>query len=89
MSTTEIISDPAQITIPDVDKVVRSYAGKIGCACGCIGNYSESSRSKAIVRGKMVKLMELADDSVQWMSCDQFVSAENYETGRAYTLYLS
>lgn len=32
-----------QINQVTVDKVVRSYNGKVGCACGCNGTYSLKS----------------------------------------------
>jgi hypothetical protein len=29
-----------------VEDTIRSYAGKIGCMCGCVGNYNTSERAR-------------------------------------------
>ncbi|QLF83660.1 hypothetical protein SEA_REDWATTLEHOG_157 [Gordonia phage RedWattleHog] len=91
MATT-IVTDPTTIELPARDAIVRSYSGKIGCACGCRGNYGETSRSKAIVLGKVEKLLQwsLEDPTapLEWMACSQFIAVDNRETGRSYTLYL-
>lgn len=42
----------------DITKVKRVYSGKPGCMCGCNGKYAtpdESSRSVAIIAGKLAR----------------------------------
>lgn len=87
-----IITNPNQITIPEMGCVTSAYNGRIGCACGCLGNHTESPRSKTITRNKLIKLLQLAKEDpklpVTWMATSDFVSADNLETGRTHTLYI-
>jgi hypothetical protein len=33
--------------------IVRSYTGKVGCMCGCLGTYRDTDRSKKIALTKL------------------------------------
>ena len=52
----------------NVDKIVKTYSGKIGCMCGCNGEYKDSERARKLaitqlLNNPAVKFDAWADDS--------------------------
>lgn len=39
----------------NVDHTVRSYSGKSGCMCGCLGKYNEGTRARKMAATQLVK----------------------------------
>lgn len=70
--------DATKLTIDDIERV---YSGRIGCMCGCRGDYKDSPRSKKIILNKILKsrIVEVSDDVV-------FTQTEN---GRILAAYLT
>ena len=70
----------------DISKIVKTYSGRIGCMCGCLGKYSYTADGAAnhgpgydvsdSVSERSVKIIAkkvLSNPSVQWMDGIAFV----------------
>ena len=80
----------------NIDKIVKTYSGKIGCMCGCRGKYNYtqygaenhnpgydvnvSERGVRIIAKKV-----LANPNVQWE--DNMAFVEDKEAGRIQVIY--
>lgn len=70
----------------DITKIVKTYSGRIGCMCGCLGKYSYTADGAAnygpgydvsnSVSERSVKIIAkkvLSNPNVQWMDGIAFV----------------
>jgi hypothetical protein len=78
----------------ELDKPISlTYSGKLGCACGCRGNYSDNSAAIKRTVNKMRQQIEQAtaeDLRGLIVMTDQFVAIDNggkREATRTYTAY--
>jgi len=82
----------------DISKIVKTYNGKIGCMCGCLGKYSYTQDGaenhgpgynvQDSVNERSVKIIAkkvLANPNVEWQGNIAFV--ENRETNRMQAIY--
>lgn len=84
----------AIMRLSDKEGWKRSYSGRQGCCCGCIGNYNTKS---AIVDRQRIKMLEMLttnsnmhvildvdsehDDwiSIDWVNSNKFSNSDNFD----------
>lgn len=73
---------------PRIDraKIKRVYSGKPGCACGCLGNYSES-------KGSITKVLKKFDEAfavneMTGLDGETIIYWDSPDRSRTYTIYL-
>lgn len=69
------------------DMVNRVYSGVPGCACGCRGTYSSSSRSIGIILKKYADA-KVVDSTPGFGDDGEIIFWDNAEGTRTYTIYL-
>lgn len=69
-------------------QVGKVYSGKLGCACGCRGNYSENPKTITLIVNKMRKALKdgMATEVMFGGYGEAFLSVET--ATRRYTAYL-
>jgi len=82
----------------NIDKIVKTYSGKIGCMCGCLGKYSYTQDGadkhgpgynvQDSVNERSVRIIAkkvLADPNVQWQ--DNIAFVEDRVANRIKAIY--
>lgn len=90
--TTKILFALNQLTADDIHQI---YSGRCGCACGCMGNYTDGKKGSQ----KLVNMKKFAADWAEdlwhgvdcgghaYISCDKNSKEEG--VNRSYTVYLN
>jgi len=70
------------------EQITRVYSGKVGCACGCRGNYSTN---KAVITKAYSDYLRVISktplEEAEGMDGEHFVFWENSTGSRTYTIY--
>jgi hypothetical protein len=84
-----------------VNHTTQSYAGKLGCMCGCNGNYNTSERARksaitALLKHSDVKLYAWLNDSEGCLSVETetrnralYLTAEGVKIAKAMNIQLA